>query len=153
MRVAALSSAALGLVVVATWIAVRPPVVEPGGGVTQIAAHRIAVAPSTEQIAAMSAEVDATTQLVRHTLEEMKSQEQTRALRLELSQYESINTTSLAVDQTVAIGLADARRLASTHPEEARQRLTRLVELFPDSALAADAKNELHQLQNREVMP
>jgi hypothetical protein len=128
-------------------------VVEPDRGATQIASQPIAVAPSAEEIAAMSAEVDATTRLVRETLDEMKAQEQTRELRDQLSQYESINTTSLAVDQTVAIGVADARRLASARPDEASQRLSRLVKLFPDSTLAADAKNQLLRIENREVMP
>jgi hypothetical protein len=105
------------------------------------------------QIAAMVDELDATAQFVRETVEQIRMDEQTRQLRRELSRYETQNVMDPAIDQTVAIGLADARRLASTQPDEAGQRLSRLVELFPNSALAADAKNQLHQLQNREVMP
>jgi hypothetical protein len=153
VRVVALSTAVAVLVISAFSRSLPPAADDPGSSSVQVALEQSRAAASSVEIAALAGDLDATARLVRETLESMKSQEQTRELRLELSQYESINTASLAVEQTVAIGLADARRLASTRPEEASERLTRLVELFPDSALAADVKNQLHQLQSREVMP
>jgi hypothetical protein len=53
----------------------------------------------------------------------------------------------------MAMGIADAKRLAAARPQEATERLARLVELFPKSGLAATAKQQLTELQVREEMP
>ena len=110
-------------------------------------------AQSDLQVAMIIDELSATTQLVHETIERMQSDERTRQLRRQLSQYETRSTLDLAMDQTVAIGLADAHRIAAVRPEEATQRLTRLVALFPESSLAVQARQQLNELHMKEAMP
>ena len=109
--------------------------------------------PTDQEIAAMVDELMSTSKLVREAVERMQSDEQSRQLSQQLARLEMPDTIEPAIDRTVAMGIAEAQRLAAARPQEASERLAHLVELFPNSSLAADVRSQLHQIQTREVMP